>query len=308
MLEAPLETEGFELPGGVTLGRVARAARAELSLLRALNPQLLRGRTPPDRAAVVHVPAAQAETFAERWTSANPRHPAHRPYVVPLGEDLGEVARRFRTRGSALRTLNAMEPGERVTAGETLLVPAVEQLAPRSLPPGDLPLVALPPLATPPASAGTRVFYPVRRGDRLPDVAAFFRVEESALRRWNGLDARARLQSGMILQVYAPAEVDLGLARVLREDQVRIVELGSDDFHDQAQAAEGRVRFRYRCREGDTLSQLARRFGLSVGSIGRINGISRRADLALGQELVIYAPPERVPAELRQGDAAQGAE
>ena len=299
-LEDPLETEGFELPGGVTLGRVARAAGVELSLLRALNPQLLRGRTPPDRPAVVHVPAAQAEAFATRWTAANPGTPAHRPYVVPLGEDLGEVARRFRTRGTALRTLNAMEPGERVTAGDTLLVPAVEPLAPRSLPEGERPLVAVPRLAAPAPEGRTRVFYPVRRGDRLEDIAAFFRVEDEALRRWNGLDARARLQSGMILQVFAPAEVDLGLARVLREDQVRLVLVGSDDFHEQAQAAEGRVRFRYTCRDGDTLSALARRFGLSVGSIGRINGLSRRSDLAVGQELVIYAPPERVPADLRE--------
>jgi LysM repeat protein len=52
-------------------------------------------------------------------------------------------------------------------------------------------------------------------------------------------------------------------------------------------------------REGDTLSTIANRFGITVGSVCRINVMPRDTVLAIGQELIVYTTPERVPPELR---------
>jgi hypothetical protein len=56
-LETPIMTSDLDVPAGVPLGLVARAAGTSLSHLRELNPEIL-GQVVPDAASVVHVPSA----------------------------------------------------------------------------------------------------------------------------------------------------------------------------------------------------------------------------------------------------------
>ena len=293
--DPPIEVERFEVPGGTPLAMVARAARVSTDEIQALNPELRRGRVPPRMARQVRVPASSAEAFAARWNSVRRQVPAHQPYTVRFGEDLDDVAHRFRTREATLQEMNAIEADERIGAGTVLLVPAGE---PRDLPQEERPSIAVPEGRF--AMGGRRrIFYRASRSDSLDTIARFFAVSEADLRRWNHVDPDARLQHGMFLQIFAPPEVDLSQAVVLREDQVDLVTMGTEDFFQHFEETQGRIRFRYRVVEGDTVNGLANRFGLSAGSIARINRFSRRSDLVPGQEVLIYAEESRVPASYR---------
>jgi LysM repeat protein len=145
-----------------------------------------------------------------------------------------------------------------------------------------------------------RVFYRVVPRDRVDEIARFFRVGVDEIRRWNRVDPTAALHAGLVLQLHVPRSVDLSRAVVWRDDQVRLVTLGSERFFDEHERGQGRLRFRYRVVEGDTVASIARRFGLSDGSLARINRFGRRADLQIGQEVVVYAEPERVPPAMRR--------
>jgi len=92
--------------------------------------------------------------------------------------------------------------------------------------------------------------------------------------------------------------VDLGRAVVLSEGAVRVVVVGTDEFFDYHEEQQGRVRFRYTIREGETLTSIGQRFELSVGSLARINRFARDTLLRPGEEIIVYAPRERVPARL----------
>ncbi len=294
-LETPVRYARVEVPGGTPLGRVARAAGVEPSALEELNPSLRRGRVPPGSARQVRIPADRQEAFARNWTRMQPRHPAHRPYVVRFGESLSDVARRFRTSSSALRTLNELEGGEEVAVGLELLVPAVEPAEPE--PPAEPPVVAVPAERFAYADR-RRTFYRVTSADRIEEIARFFSVTVDEIRRWNHVEPTAALQHGMVLQLFVPREVDLGRAVVLSEGEVRVLVVGTDEFFDYHEAQQGRVRFRYTVQAGDTLTSIGRRFELSVGSIARINRFSRDTTLRAGQEIIVYAPRERVPRHL----------
>lgn len=298
--DPPIEVERFEVPGGTPLGMVARAARVELDEIRALNPELRRGRVPPQHARRVRVPATAASTFASRWNRTRRRAPAEQPYVIRFGEDLDDVAYRFSTRESSLKEMNGIEDGERVGPGSVLMVPAGE---PRERPLNERPQVAVPDGHFAMADR-RRVFYRTSRADSLESIARFFQVSVADLRRWNHVDPDAELQRGMFLQIFAPRAVDLSQAVVLSEGQVDVITVGTERFFQEYEEGQGRVRFRYRCVEGDTMRSLANRFGLSVGSIARINRFSRRTDLVAGQEVLIYAEASRVPARYRRNDAA----
>ena len=302
--DPPIEVERFEVPAGTPLNMVARAAQVPLAEIRALNPELRRGRVPPQSARRVRVPAAAATTFAARWNRVRRRAPAEQPYVVRFGEDLDDVAYRFRTRESTLEALNGIEEDERIRAGAVLMVPAGE---PRERSLEERPRVAVPDSHF--AMAGRRrVFYRTARGDSLGSIARFFEVSVADLRRWNHVDPDAELQRGMFLQIFAPASVDLSQAVVLREGQVDVATVGTEEFFREYEESNGRVRFRYTCVEGDTMRRLARRFGLSVGSIARINRFSRRTDLVPGQEVLIYADESQVPRRYRRRAAAASAD
>lgn len=316
--EAPIRWETVSVPGGTTLRQVARAAGADLDTLRALNPALRRDRTPPSAERWdVHIPPEAHSRFTERWARAQPRDAGHRTHVLRFGETLADLAHASGVSEADLAELNGVQDGERVGAGTTLLVPVVPNRRARAR--GDdeaLPVIAVPegPREIP---GRRRVFYRVVRGDALADIARFFRVEVDEIRRWNQVDPSAELQSGMFLQLFVRPEVDLGRALVLTPDECRALVVGSEEFFAYHEGQNGRIRFRYRVRAGDTLSEIAQRFGIPTSSLARINQIGRRATIHPDQELIIYAEPSRVPRELRpppatpevEGDApSEGAE
>lgn len=294
--EEAITWDEVEVPGGTTLAQIARAAESTVEELRRLNPALRRDRVPPGREhASVRIPSGRGASFAERWSRVRPGRAAHVPYVLRMGEDLAAVAHRFRTTEAALRELNALAEGDVVRPGFDLMVPAVPPREPRYETP---PVVVVPP-RTFAYEGRRRVFYRVTRGDRLPEIARFFGVSVSEVRQWNEVDPRATLQDGLFLQLFVPAQFDTSRAVVLTPEEVRILVMGSEEFYEHHVRQEGRVRLRYRVREGDTLTTIANRFGISVGSVCRINVMPRDAVLAIGQELIVYTSPDRVPAELR---------
>jgi membrane-bound lytic murein transglycosylase D len=294
--EHALAWETVEVPGGTPLSLVARAAGTTVESIRTLNPALRRERVPPGQTAFsIRIPESGAAGFGTRWERLRPRHPAHRPYVVRFGETFAQVAHRFQISERALRELNELEDAETPHAGEAIVVPAVEPHDER--PSGDI-VVSVPDGAFHYADR-RRVFYRASRGDRLSEIARFFSVTLDELRQWNSLDPAATLQDGMFVQLFVPASVDLARAVVLTPDEVHVLVVGSEEFYQHHAAQDGRVRLRYRVREGDTLTGIGQRFGITVGSLCRINLVPRDATLHLGQEIVVYTTPDHVPDELR---------
>lgn len=293
--EEPIRWETVEVPGGVTLAQIARAAGTDQATLRALNPALRRGRTPPTAERFdVHIPPEARERFAERWARSRPRDPIGRTHVLRFGETLADLARSTGASESALRELNGVADGERVGAGTTLLVPAASTRREEA----SEPVVVAVPEGPRDIPGRRRIFYRVVRGDELRDIARFFRVEIEELCRWNAIDPGAELQSGMFLQLFVEPEVDLAQALVLTPDECRVLVIGSEEFFAYHESQNGRVRFRYRVQPGDTLSEIAQRFGVATASMARINQIGREATLRPGDELVVYAERSRVPAAL----------
>ena len=309
--EPTLTFERVQVPPATTLRAVARAARVSLEDLQRLNPELMRNRVPPDRGDwTVRIPTDSAERFRTAWAR---RQQGRTPRVhrVRFGESLEQIARAFRITPAQLRELNELDAETPIGVGMALIVPAnpprpTEAEAEAEAEAGaeeEQPVIAVP--SGPSEYPGrTRVFYRVAPDDLPEEIAEFFSITVDELRRWNNLDAEAALQRGMFLQLFVPTGVDLAQALVLTESDVRVLTVGSDAFFDYHEAQRGRVRIRYRIQEGDTLTSIGERFGLSVGSLMRINRVARNAVLRVGQEIIVYAPQQQVAAST-DGEQAQ---
>ena len=286
--DAALTWEDVPVMRSVPIDQLAHAIGISTEAFRALNPSLLASRTPPPddaRSFVVHLPLGTRDR-AVAWIDRAVL-PATRAYTVRHGETADEIAHRSGlANGGALLALGGLAASTHLAPGDLVLVPSEAQPNNTGAAPEAPPLVAVDPIAQPPAGR-RRVFYHVVQGESLRDVTSALGVNGADLATWNALDTTASLQGGLWLQAFVAGETPG--ARVWEEREVSLVERGSEAFYDRAAANGGRVRRRVIVRDGDTMRSLADRYGLTVGSLARINHRSRHAALAAGEEVIVYA-------------------
>ena len=125
--DAPVRFETVVVPGATDLRAVARAAGVPAEDIRALNPQFIRGMTPPDREADVRVPMGSKNGFnaafadipeAERVKTFARRH------TVKAGETLSGIASRYGVSVDDLQKANRIKRPSAISVGRVLAIPA----------------------------------------------------------------------------------------------------------------------------------------------------------------------------------------
>lgn len=206
--------------------------------------------------------------------------PAFTPVTVDAQVDLRLAANEAGIDGAQLLRLNpALKRGTTAPgASTTLLVPAAHH---------DSFLAALENL--PPTAAGDSHRYRVRPGDTLRSIADLHQTTPEKLRERNGLRGD-RLIAGEYLQlpgdaVLPPSEYPTTASVDLKKRGVYVV------------------------RAGDNLWRIARRNGLDVDTLLRLNGLGRASVLQPGQTLITRAPEPKlaVAAAEPRASAASGA-
>jgi membrane-bound lytic murein transglycosylase D len=146
------------------------------------------------------------------------------------------------------------------------------------------------------------VFYRVVAGDTLPEIAAVLGTTADDMAKWNILDAGAKLHDGMTLQAYIGDKHVLAGVVALEEKDAKILVVGSPEFFAHFEAQKGRDRVFVTAKDGDTWGGLAKKYGLSVGMLERINQRSRSSALVAGERVVVYVPAGHGPAPVEKGD------
>lgn len=290
--EAPVMWEDVEVQRSLPLSAIAHEAQVAESVLRELNPALLRSRTPPPNARmpfVLHVP--QGRGAAVRTVIAGIEIPATRSYVMRHGETLDEVATRFGTHSPQVLALSGLTDDRGVRPGTMLLVPDRAPVTQAVLMPPTVPFDAALAALIPPEGAH-RVWLRVSSGDALANVARALAVPTDDLARWNNLDIHARVHSEMWLQAFVQSAPD-DTARTFAESEVTLDDRAADPFYDRAVAAAGQVRLRLTAAADDTFASLAARYGTTPARLERINRRGQRDPLTLGDTVVVYADPAR---------------
>ncbi|WP_437985219.1 transglycosylase SLT domain-containing protein [Sorangium sp. So ce117] len=321
-LDPAVTFDKISLGSGVSLQAVAAASGAAAPEIEALNPQLVAKRTPPSPVNAkeqarweVRVPAGAGARAAKSMPKLLEREPKLERYLVRWGESLDDIATFRGTTRWTLQTLNGLRAGEPVRPGALLFVPAAEGVgaaAAEHLLASGAPLSSEgKPVVVVPAQRFSyegrrRVFYRVVAGDALRDLAAVLSVTPDEICRWNTLAPGASLHEGMTLQLFVPRSQRHDGVFLLDEGGARVIEVGSEEFFAHFEGLKGRKRIEIAVREGDSFSKIASRYGLSVGSLERINQRSRRSPLMPGDRLVVYVPTSRpddpAPVEPREDE------
>ncbi|MCM2249644.1 MAG: transglycosylase SLT domain-containing protein, partial [Geothrix sp.] len=158
---APYTYETVSVPSMTSLAVLARCAGTDTATLKALNPELLRGSTPPGSYTLRVPPGKALECLRQLARMTGGKQPAFQHYTVRKGDTLAKVARRFKLTPDELLDANDLS-AKQFKAGKRLLVPPpssgpdVRDQAPRIervklL--GDQPLAPLPALPADPGPA-----------------------------------------------------------------------------------------------------------------------------------------------------------
>lgn len=188
--------------GGTRLSVVASAGAIARDSLRALNPALLRGMTPPDAAVWVRVPEGRADSVRLAFDTIAPSMRAGYRDVTVSGATTTPT--QFASKhGVSLKHLRWYNPAMKVskkgrlTAGQRLRVPHADAIAmARELPDPSIERYG--------SAAGVRGtgggVHVVKRGETLGAIARRYGLSETQLRTMNGMRG-SRLLAGQTLAV-----------------------------------------------------------------------------------------------------------
>lgn len=288
---APDPPEDFDVvlvEPGTPLSSVADSAGTDAQSLADANAQYRKDRTPPSRkdgAARkwrVRVPDGKGRSTARALRRRAP-HPGLSTYRARFGDTLQSIASDHGMSVETLASVNKLGRTERILSGTVLLVSSNSAAkAP------DEQETFVVPAATFNYPDKRQVFYRVRRGDTLASIATAFGVARTDLSTWNAVDETARLQDGMGLRIFV--ERDRSLSHVLYHEpnDCRVLVLGSKPFYDYFESLNGKQRLVIYAKKGDTLASIGQRYGMTVGSMERVNRRSRNDPVEVGQRLVVY--------------------
>jgi membrane-bound lytic murein transglycosylase D len=289
--DPPYGFDRVSVPSSMSVQLIARAAGVSAAEVAALNPELRRGRTPPEGGWQARVPHGVGARFL-----AAQQKEAVEPFVVRFGERLEDIAAAHGITLRELRALNGVDDSAEVHPGLTLVVPSGKSPLP---PPSDIVIVAVPDKEAQ-VSGRKRIFYRTLPQDSPTDIATFFKVKPTDLARWNNLDLEAKLANNMVLQIWVAPDFDVSKAALVDASRVRVVTCGSPEFFELVEARRGRKRLTYVVKKGDDLKHIAKKYKLTVADLERINRFSAsHTDLVVGQKLTVYVgmtPAEKAKA------------
>ena len=201
----PLVFDEVSVPDATGLDVLARLADTTVAALLELNPQFVRGITPPQRAVVVRVPRGRGAAVAERYADLpiNERV-TFVDHYVSTGQTLSGIAQRYKVTVTMLQAANPHLRSHALRVGQRVIVPMSGRVVPRGA------------WSNPPEPRVRRVSTRYRGVSSLPSDGTRHRVARgetaSGIARQHGIGLAALLEAN-----------DLTLRSVIRPGDVLLI-------------------------------------------------------------------------------------
>ncbi len=253
--QPPEEIVRVPVKGSYSLSMLDKESGLPSGTLKRLNPELIRGATPPTGEYEVAVPAGASEKMLAALntiykTPQKTMYASGATHTVHRGETPSGIARKYGVSVKELMDANGIRSASKLPVGKKLVIPGREAIAVAD------------------NDDGASV-YRVKRGDTLYDIARARAVSLDDLQAWNGLDRRARIRVGQSLYVSDPR-----------------VQTAS------AAATPSGNKIVHRVKPGEFPSKIAEVHHVDLEDLLAWNGLTKRSIIRVGDELVVYAESE----------------
>jgi membrane-bound lytic murein transglycosylase D len=267
--EDPLEFDKVTVPGGTDLPTLGRLIGVPYESLREWNPELRRFCTPPNQESYeIRLPKGYGriaeEQMEEIQENANVTFLLH---TVKKGETLESLASRYQTTVPILQELNGMKK-PRVGRSARLVIPMTGLSEEEAVPGKEVsPEQVETALKRHDDVARRTRTVRVRKGDTLARIAKRTGVPVDELAEANGLKAKSRLKVG---------------------SRLRLPGTGTDQVKKSVASENGgKKERRHVVRRGDTLSKIAKVYGVTLEQLSERNKLKEGQALPRGRVLRI---------------------
>jgi len=270
--DAPLLYETVPVPDATDLAVIAKGCGRSLALLNKLNPQLLRGCTPPDYPDYeVKVPLGTKESFLAYYSQLDPaKRLTFRRHRIHKNETLSHIAQHYGISVNSIMAMNRLKSRHSIREGKSLIIPLPASYKVAARKSGARKPVSLPDLS---GRGYRKVVHVVEQGDSLWLIGHRYGVSVSSLRKWNRKRSSSRIRPGQKIVVWVKGHTPQNPPKMAK-----------------VPPAEGQgEEIWYTVKPGDSLWEIARDFDVTVAQLSRWNQIDIRRPIRPGLRLRIYS-------------------
>ncbi len=177
---------------------IARLADTTVGVILELNPQFVRGVTPPGRSVTVRVPRGRGTLVAERYdTLPVTERITFVDHYVSRGQTLQEIASRYRISVAMLASANPHLRPRALRVGQRIIVP----MSGRVVPPSAWSVPPEPRYRRVGGTGASAANHKVRPGETPAEIARRYGVSLAALLNYNGLTMGSVIRPGDVLKI-----------------------------------------------------------------------------------------------------------
>jgi membrane-bound lytic murein transglycosylase D len=257
----PLHYEKVEVPAVVDLRLIAKACEISVEELKDLNPELLRWCTPPDSPSYeIKIPYGKKDLLLKNFEALQPVQKFQfKTHILRKGESLSKIARLYRVNIEPILEINRLKKRSPLSIGMNLLIPI----------PKDTKSTAMEKKMFNGKDRNHRseeITYTIKKGDTLWGIANEMGVNIGSLSRWNNLRTEKKLIPG---------------------DQLKIrMKSASVPLNDPLREKKGK-KIIYVVKEGDTLSNIAKKYNLTISEIKTWNRLDEEDRIYPGNRMKV---------------------
>ncbi len=279
--ESPIEFVQEQVPGGISLETVARAASTDVAMLKSLNPELLTGITPPDaKQYAMKLPKGiEQQGFRDNLAAAaekERRIKGFAAYVVKKKDSLPKIMKRYGVTYADLTLVNYCDTGLKAKPGTIVYIPSFQKQPGVNTEPKvqvarglkkavPAPQVEVEAQKAPTAElkrvvqaekGDTKRYHIVKKGEKLTDISEKYGVDVATLKEIN------RLKKGQI------------------NPNMRIQLVSEKKVVSEKKAQPKIARTFHMVKKGENLSDISEKYGVNMITLKRVNKLKSDRILA----------------------------
>jgi len=266
--------EEIEIDKCLELSVVAKAIGCSTKELMELNPELLRKYTPPNtKKYILKIPIGTSHKFKKVYAGLpSPKETSWVRHKIKKGETVSTIAARYGVSQYAIFEANNLSRRSKIYAGKFIIVPvpldrdyfADKQKKDRNY-------------------ESKNSIYTVRSGDTMWDIARAFGTTVDALRRVNYIARSSRIYVGQKLKIPSSAK------KLKERNKPSPKIYASTENKSSSKKNSSASNQKYKVKRGDTLWDIARKFGTTTSNLRNLNGLGRSSRIYPGQVLAVNA-------------------
>jgi membrane-bound lytic murein transglycosylase D len=259
----------------IDLAQAAALADIDINEIYKLNPGFNQWASSPLGPHRLLIPVEKAEQFAIELKALPPKKRLNwNRYSVQNGDSLSVIAKKFNTTPSLIKQVNHLK-SNMIRVKQKLLIPIASKgksyydLSKQNrLSSKQSNLTG--------SKGSTKLYYTVKSGDTIWDLALKHKVGVRSLAKWNGMAPKDVLKPGKKLLIWSKANKNSVVSPAIQLPP------------PFAQKRDMVKRIGYRVRKGDSLAKIANKFSVSINNLVTWNKLNKKRYLQPGQKLTIY--------------------